>query len=112
MRMWLVNPKKMCDQHLLGEHVEMHMFAGSIAKKRSIRGHVEKGQVETNRINERHDALAREMTARGMQHKSPLARVKCRKEGRVNAKQNEKVLSKRCKACKKLMKAGRRQLRA
>ena len=26
MRMWLVDPKFMCNQHLLGEHVEMHSF--------------------------------------------------------------------------------------
>ena len=30
MRMWLVNPALLCRQHLLGEHVEMHMFAGHI----------------------------------------------------------------------------------
>ena len=26
MRMWMVNPRIMCRQHLLGEHVEIHMF--------------------------------------------------------------------------------------
>ena len=32
MRMWLVPPQLMCDQHLLGEHLEMHMFIGTIRK--------------------------------------------------------------------------------
>ena len=25
MRMWMVNPKMMCNKHLLGEHVELHL---------------------------------------------------------------------------------------
>ena len=32
MRMWNVDPKLMCNKHLLGEHVEMHMFFGTIQK--------------------------------------------------------------------------------
>jgi hypothetical protein len=30
MRMWMVPPKVMCRKHLLGEHVEIHMLAGSL----------------------------------------------------------------------------------
>ena len=32
MRMWNVDVTKMCNKHLLGEHVEMHMFVGIIIK--------------------------------------------------------------------------------
>jgi hypothetical protein len=30
MRMWMVNPRIMCGNHLLGEHLETHMFYGII----------------------------------------------------------------------------------
>ena len=33
MRMWGVDPKQMCRQHLLGEHVELHMQAGAVLEK-------------------------------------------------------------------------------
>ena len=68
MRMWGVNPKMLCRQHLLGEHVEMHMFAGTIRKGRSIDGYI----VDPSRIKIRHDELVIEMVSRGMKHKSPL----------------------------------------
>ena len=43
MRMWLVDPKKLCREHLLGEHLEMHMFAYSINNDKNIEGFLEKG---------------------------------------------------------------------
>lgn len=36
MRMWMVPPELMCRQHLLGEHVELHMFVGAINKGTSV----------------------------------------------------------------------------
>lgn len=72
MRMWLVNPKLMCDKHLLGEHVEMHMFAGCIRKGMSLQGYIDKGLYQPGWIGKRHDSLAAEMQERGMNHKSPL----------------------------------------
>lgn len=38
MRMWMVDPATMCDRHLLGEHAEIHMAIGTIAKGRSVAG--------------------------------------------------------------------------
>lgn len=72
MRMWMVEPKAMCRQHLLGEHVELHMFVGSIKKDISMQGYVLKNLLEAQSIKSRHKALVREMTRRGMKHKSPL----------------------------------------
>ena len=34
--MWNIKTEKMCNQHLLGEHVEMHMFVGTLNKNKSI----------------------------------------------------------------------------
>lgn len=73
MRMWLVDPQLMCDRHLLGEHVEMHMFVGTIRKGVSIQGYLDGGLVEVDRIVKRHDQLVLEMQRRSMRHSSPLA---------------------------------------
>ena len=72
MRMWMVPPEIMCRQHLLGEHVELHMLVGSIKKGRSIDGFLAQRILEPSAINERHEALTVEMTQRGYSHKSPL----------------------------------------
>ncbi len=65
MRMWMVDPKKMCRKHLLGEHVEIHMMVGTLLKGRSIDGFLERGLLEPQSARIRHDALAAEMQARG-----------------------------------------------
>lgn len=72
MRMWGVQPDLMCDKHLLGEHVEMHMFVGAITKGTSLLGYTRAGLVDVDLIKKRHDQLAKEMKARGMNHKSPI----------------------------------------
>jgi hypothetical protein len=74
MRMWNVDPKLLCQQHLLGEHVEMHMFTGTLAKGVSIAGYLERGLVNPHMIKRRHDALAAEMRRRQMNHRSPISR--------------------------------------
>jgi hypothetical protein len=101
MRMWMVNPKVLCDQHLLGEHLETHMFYGTIKKGISIDGYVEKGLVEVHNIKRRHDELAKEMRRRVMNHKSPMKEENWEKRGKVNTERNLRVLSNRCKQCKR-----------
>ncbi|MBN2121879.1 hypothetical protein JW721_02380 [Candidatus Micrarchaeota archaeon] len=101
MRMWNVPPKCLCRKHLIAEHCECHMYAGAIRKKRSIRGHIEKGQVETHNIQRRHDELAKEMLRRGYNHNSPLNFQTKRREGKVDSKANLIELSRRCKECRK-----------
>ena len=72
MRMWMVDPKIMCNKHLLGEHVELHMFVGTLKKKKSIQGYINNNFLEPLSILDRHTALSVEMTDRGMNHKSPI----------------------------------------
>ncbi len=100
MRMWNVPVKNMCRKHLLGEHVEMHMFVGSIKKGISLKGYMEKNLIEIHNLKKRHDELAREMIKRGYKHNSELKFKTNKKIGKVNAKENIKELSKRCKLCK------------
>lgn len=72
MRMWGTPVRVLCRQHLLGEHCEMHMFAGAINKGRDVSGWANKGQCITTLIKQRHDELASELERRGYKHASPM----------------------------------------
>lgn len=58
MRPWMAEPVRMCDKHLLGEHAERHMLAGTVAKRRSIDGCIAKGLLESASLGARRDAPA------------------------------------------------------
>lgn len=104
MRMWNIPPYKMCNQHLLGEHVEMHMFIGALKAGKSIQGYIDKQQVEVHNIIKRHDELAVEMIARGMNHKSPLRYSSILwNAGKVDINHNIIDLSNRCPFCSILL---------
>lgn len=72
MRLWMVPLHLMCSKHLRGEHVETHMFVGSINKGKSMAGFIADGLLHVASIQERHDAIAQEMVDRGGNHESPL----------------------------------------
>jgi len=103
-RMWMTNPKYLCRNHLLGEHKELHQLIGSILAKKSIQGHIEKGQVEVHNIESRHRELVKEMKKRGYNHKSDLKKFKPFKAGKINIIENYKELEKRCLECRKKLK--------
>lgn len=105
MRMWSVPPHYMCRKHLLGEHVEMHMFAGSIAKGTSMRGYLDGGLLEIHKIRERHDVLAEEMLRRGYTHNSPIDIPDMEPEGAVDILLNVWELSVRCAECAERIRA-------
>ena len=101
MRMWNVPTEYLCRKHLLGEHVEMHMFIGTIDKGISIKGYVDGGLVETQLISHRHDELVREMKKRGYNHNSPVNGWKCDMVlGNVDVTNSINELNKRCIECK------------
>jgi hypothetical protein len=77
MRVWDVSPTKLCRQHLLGEHREVHAIWGVLTKsKRGYSRHPEtlrwKGKLKALYL--RHEALSMEMARRGYRHSSPLPR--------------------------------------
>lgn len=72
MRMWMVEPRGMCRKHLLGEHVECHMIAGSLIKRKQLDGFVDKNCLELRSLGPRHLALSQEMERRGYNHASPM----------------------------------------
>ncbi len=105
MRMWGVSPALLCNKHMLGEHVEMHMFAGTIKKGISTKGYTETGLVDLSKIRSRHNSIAKEMKRRGMNHKSPMDGVaNGLKGGWIDEKANLKELKRRCRECGKRQK--------
>jgi hypothetical protein len=106
MRMWMVDPRTMCRQHLLGEHKELHMLAGTLAAGRRLGRFLTDGLVDVSLAAARHEALAVEMTARGYSHRSPLRGFE---HGPANPEfdpaAHEVELRKRCVACAALKEA-------
>ena len=100
MRQWNVNPEFLCTKHLLGEHVESHMYVGCIKKGTSLKGYIDKGLVEVHHIKSRHDELVKEMIKRGMNHKTPIEEFTCQDAGYVDSEQNINELRTRCIKCR------------
>ncbi len=103
MRMWLVDPALMCRKHLLGEHLEMHMFAGCLLRGKNISGYIRNSLVEVHSIKARHARLAEEMVKRGYQHASPLPEFKDYQAGSVDIEKSLQELRERCPDCARLM---------
>lgn len=106
-RMWGVDPRLLCDQHLLGEHVEMHMFLGGIRKAHSVQGYIDRGIVDPHRVWARHEALVVEMQRRGVHHRSPmvltvedLAAIAALPAAIIDAEANLAELARRCERCR------------
>jgi hypothetical protein len=99
VRMWGIDERFMWRQHLLGEHVEMHMIAGSIMRGKSIKGYILNGLIETSRIQERHDYIADARVGRGYNHQSPLEYVDQLNQGWLDRDKNSGDLFERCHLC-------------
>lgn len=81
MRVWDIAPSRLCRQHLLGEHREIHAVWNVITLGRDgYSRHPEtlrwKGRLRA--LYGRHEAVVREMCRRGYAHRSPLERSKAR----------------------------------
>lgn len=115
-RIWMIEPELLCSfdplnpkvSHLLGEHKEVHQLHGSIKKKISIDGYIDKRIVEPLSIKTRHMQLEAEIVKRGYNHKSPLNKL-CNMSHLSSWQRNTKVskiksiweLMQRCPACRK-----------
>jgi len=102
MRMWMVNPKIMCRQHLLGEHAEIHMFVGAIDRGYSVKGYLERGLLEVHNLYERHKELVREMKRRKYRHNSEIDKKwkQAEKLGSIDREKSFKQLINRCSRCR------------
>lgn len=103
--MWMVDPKLMCRQHLLGEHNEIHKIIGSLNKGKSITGYIENNCIELMSIHSRHEVLVNDMLRRGYNHKSPISLFDVSHIPynelfyRIDREKAEQLLKHRCNEC-------------
>lgn len=77
-RQFNIDPRLLCQQHLLGEHSEMHEGVGLIRSdncpwaESQMEGQARSGNIDTSWFQPRHDVLAAELERRGMNHDSPM----------------------------------------
>lgn len=75
MRIWDIPPKRLCRNHLLGEHRELHAIWSILVNgKRGYARHPEtlRWKDKLKALYFRHEALVEEMSARGYRHRSIL----------------------------------------
>jgi len=75
MRIWDVDPARLCRSHLLGEHREIHAVWTILTEGRS--GYARHPEVrrwdgKLAALHARHEAVVAEMARRGYGHRSPL----------------------------------------
>ncbi len=75
MRIWDLPPEKLCRNHLLGEHSELHAVWSILTQgKKGYANHPEvvrwRGKLKA--LYAKHDEIVAEMQRRGYRHNSPL----------------------------------------
>ena len=70
-----IPPEIICVSHLLGEHGELHKFRSDFVKRKSIKGRIDRNQIEPASMKVRHNELAIELMRRwpenNIPHRSP-----------------------------------------
>ena len=79
MRVWDIPPERLCKNHLLREHNEIHgLWSILINNKKGYSKHPEtlrwKGKLKA--LYNRHEKIVNEMKKRNFNHKSPLEKTK------------------------------------
>jgi hypothetical protein len=110
MRMWMLNPKILCKNHILGQHLELHMFLGVIREGKKLDGYIMNNLLEPLSIESYHNMIVEEMITRGMNHKTPIENASkiittlpdAYYHKRINRMSAYKTLMDRCPKCDKL----------
>ena len=104
----MVDPKLLCNQHLLGEHSEIHKHRHNFEKKHNINGRISPiVQIEPASMESRHNELVVEMKRRGMNHYSDYKQPDISylpsesQNAKVNILNNLVDLCNRCVNCSK-----------
>ncbi|MBN2487416.1 MAG: pyrimidine dimer DNA glycosylase [Methanosarcinaceae archaeon] len=108
MRIWDIPPEKLCRNHLLGEHRELHAMWSIITNnKKAYSNHPEtrrwRGKLKALYI--RHEKLVTEMGNRGYKHHTPLnekfATGECEQTEFVTPYEEQvELLRKKCCGCR------------
>jgi len=106
MRMWMVSPSLLCDQHLLGEHNELHKHRWTFVKKHRKDGYIKNNCIEPESMAARHEELVAEMKSRGFNHRSPYEQPDIsylpdeHRRYRVDTESSLEELYRRCEKCR------------
>ena len=79
MRVWDISPEKLCRNHLLGEHRELHAMWVVLTKNKkgySLHPETLRWKGKLGALYLRHEELVEEMSSRGYNHHSPLDKRK------------------------------------
>jgi len=69
----MVNPNYLCRKHLLGCHLEHHMFLGALKKGKKLRGFFINNCFEPKSLKLSHDQISNEMLHRRYNHQTPIS---------------------------------------
>jgi len=76
MRIWDIPPERLCRNHLLGEHAELHAVWTILTEDRhggyANHPEVERWRGKLQALYRKHDQIVDEMLERGYRHNSPL----------------------------------------
>jgi hypothetical protein len=71
--MWMIDPRYLCRKHLLGCHLEHHMFLGALKKGKRLKGFFLNNCFEPKSLKSSHDELVLEMQHRTYNHQTPIS---------------------------------------
>jgi hypothetical protein len=108
MRIWDIEPERLCRQHLLGEHRELHALWVILTDGRKGFAHhpeTARWRGKLKALYKRHEALVAERKRRGYRHNTPLPRKQAtrlaeQKEYKDTLADQEQILSKRGCGCR------------
>jgi hypothetical protein len=106
LRIWDISPIKLCRNHLLGEHRELHAIWSILTKNKkgySCHPEVLRWRGRLKALYLRHERLEAEMGKRGYMHESPLDIKFAKGAARLRKfvdPYNERVRKLRVKKCK------------
>lgn len=117
MRMWMINPKVMCREHLLGEYRELFTFLGTLRKKKRVDGYLRHNLFEPESIMLRYKELRKEMLRRGYNPRKPFTFVPSdldylteeQRLTRIDRRSAFDELIRRCPACRQRLADGRKR---
>ena len=77
MRIWDINPKYLCNKHLVAEHSELHAVWNILTKSKSKSGYAnhpetKRWQGKLRALFNRHEVLVKELINHSYTHRSPL----------------------------------------
>jgi len=88
MRIWDIPPERLCRNHLLGEHRELHAIWNIITRNKKGYAHHPETLRWKNKLKAlflRHEKLVQQMSKRGYQHKSQLFRALAKGKNRQDS---------------------------